>query len=177
MTEETKILGLILRTDLSWSSNTEYMVKRANKKLWCLRRLKNFGAETQDLLEVYLKQIRCLLEYAVAVWQPSLTYEDSIKIERVQKSALSIILGQKYKSYKSALRELNLDTLYKRRIKLCMNFAKKAQKHTKFSRWFKQNEKVSVTRNKPTKFCEVYCRTERFKKSPISYLTTILNSQ
>ena len=177
VTEETKILGLILRTDLSWSSNTEYMVKRANKKLWCLRRLKNFGAETQDLLEVYLKQIRCLLEYAVAVWQPSLTYEDSIKIERVQKSALSIILGQKYKSYKSALRELNLDTLYTRRIKLCINFAKKAQKHTKFSRWFKQNEKVSVTRNKPTKFCEVYCRTERFKKSPISYLTTILNSQ
>ena len=41
LTEETKILGLILRTDLSWSSNTEYMVKRANKKLRCLRRLKN----------------------------------------------------------------------------------------------------------------------------------------
>ena len=83
---------------------------------------------------MYTKQIRCFLEYAVAVWQPSLTYEDSIKIERVQKSALSIILGQKYKSYKSALRELNLETLYTRRITLCTNFAKKAQKHKKFSR-------------------------------------------
>ena len=115
------------------------MVKRANKKLWCLRRLKNFGAETHDLLEVYIKQIRCLLEYAVTVWQPSLTNEDSIKIERVQKSALSIILGQKYKSYESALKELNLEPLYTRRIILCRKFAIKAQKHEKFSRWFKQN--------------------------------------
>ena len=82
MTEETKILGLILRTDLSWKSNTE-LVKRASKKLWCFRRLKNFGADTEDLLEVYLKQIRCLLEYAVAVWQPSLTYEsESRKLQR-----------------------------------------------------------------------------------------------
>ena len=51
------------------------------------------------------------VEYAVKVWQPSLTYEDSINIERVQKSTLSIILGQNYKSYNHALRELNLVTL------------------------------------------------------------------
>ena len=31
--EETKLLGLIIRSDLSWSSNTEYMINRANKKL------------------------------------------------------------------------------------------------------------------------------------------------
>ena len=175
--EESKILGLILRSDLSWSSNTEYMVKRAYKKLWCLRRLKNFGAMTDDLLEVYIKQIRCLLEYAVAVWQPSLTGEDSIKIERVQKSALSIILGQNYKSYKSALRELKLEPLYTRRIALCRKFALKAQKHEKFSRWFKPNNKLTVTRSKTPKFHDVYSRTERFKRSPISYLTRILNSQ
>ena len=53
--EESKILGLTLKNDLSWSSNTEYMVKRAYEKLWCLRRLKKFRAMTDDLLEVYIK--------------------------------------------------------------------------------------------------------------------------
>ena len=177
LVEETKLLGLVIRSDLSWASNTLYMVKRASKKLWCLRRLKNFGAKTKDLLDVYVKQIRCLLEYAVTVWQPSLTVEDSLKIERVQKSALAIILGQNFKSYKYALLQLNLDTLAARRIKLCEKFSIKAQKHPKFSKWFKPNTTSSVTRSRKNKFCEVYYRTERFKRSPICYFTRLLNSQ
>ena len=42
--EEMKILGLILRTDMQWSSNTEHIVIKAFKKLWILRRLKKLGA-------------------------------------------------------------------------------------------------------------------------------------
>ena len=41
--EESKLLGVVLRNDLSWGANTDYMVKRANRKLWCLRRLKKLG--------------------------------------------------------------------------------------------------------------------------------------
>ena len=87
--EETKLLGVVLRSDLSWAANTEYMVKRANKKLWCLRRLKRLGAKPIDLIDVYYKQIRSLLEYAVPVWHPALTGEERLKIERVQKSVIS----------------------------------------------------------------------------------------
>ena len=175
--EETRLLGLVIRNDLSWSSNTECMIKKANKKLWCLRRLKKLGAEREDLISVYQKQIRCLLEYAVAVWHPSLTSEENIRIERVQKSALCIILGQDYTSYKSALKELELESLQARRIKLCRKFAIKSQKHPKFSKWFKPYNKTTVTRGKTPKFFEAYFRTERFKKSPLSYLTSMLNSQ
>ena len=133
---------------------------------------------SQKIEEFWCKdKIWCLLEYAVTVWQPSLTNEDSLKIERVQKCALAIILGQNYKSYKSALLQLNLETLAARRIKLCEKFSIKAQKHPKFSKWFKPNTRSSVTRSRKNKFCEVYYRTERFKRSPISYLTSILNSQ
>ena len=150
------------------------MVKRAYKKLWCLRRL---GAEMDDLIDVFVKQIGCLLEFAVAVWQPNLTNEDRLKTERVQKSALSIILGQDYKSYGSALKTLNLESLFSRRNRLCKKLARKSQKHPKFTKWFKPNTKVTVTRSIPTKFCEVYCRTDRFKRSPINYLIKTLNSQ
>ena len=135
------------------------------------------GLKTSDLLEVYTKQVRSQLEFAVAVWHPNLTSEDRLKIERVQKSAFCIILGLEYKSYRKALKQLHLETLFERRNKLCKTFARKAQKHPKFTKWFKPNKKKSKTRNIPTKFSEVYARTDRFKQSPISYLTNILNHQ
>ena len=79
--EETKLLGIVLRSDLSWSSNTDYMVKRANRKLWCLKRLKRLGATSKDLIDVYNKQIRSLLEFSATLWHPSLTETDRMKIE------------------------------------------------------------------------------------------------
>ena len=175
--QEIKLLGVIIRNDLSWGPNTDYIVQKANKKLWCLRRLKKLGANTGDLMEVYTKQVRSQLELSVPLWHPGLTGEDRLKIERIQKSACCIILGQEYQSYKRALKQLGLDTLHERRNKLCKTFSKKAQKHTKFKKWFKPNEKTSCTRNIPARFCDVYARTKRFKQSPISYLTNILNNQ
>ena len=106
--DEYKLLGVILRSDLSWNSNTNYMVKRANKKLWSLKRLKRLGANSKDLTDVYIKQIRSLLEFSVPVWHSSLTEEDKMKIERVQKSAFSIILGQNYGTYNSAMKSLKI---------------------------------------------------------------------
>ena len=89
--ERMKLLGVVLRSDLSWRDNTDYMVERAYKKIWCLKRLKKLGANTIDLVDVYVKQIRSILEFAVPVWHPSLTNEDRLKIERVQKYAFCII--------------------------------------------------------------------------------------
>ena len=119
--------------------------------MWCLRRLRKLGASTGDLLEVYSKQVRCQLEYAVAAWHPGLTNEDRLMIERVQKSACCIILGQEYKSYRKALKQLNLETMFERRNKLCKSFSKKALKLPKFSKWFKPNFMKSCTRNVPNK--------------------------
>ena len=122
-----------------------------------------------------LSRVEKILEFAVAVWHPSLTNEDRLRIERVQKSALCIILGPKYKSYRSALKHLQMESLFSIRNKLCKKFAKKAQKHLKFTKWFKPNTRRTFTRAKPSAFCEVVARTERFGKSPLSYLTKLLN--
>ena len=126
-----------MRSDLSRAANTAYMVSRANRKLWVLRRLKALGANYEDLKEVYTKQIRCILEYAAPVWHSSVTGQDRNHIERVQKSAFRIILGEQYQSYTSALKYLKLDTLFNRRQKLCMKFGKKCLNHHKFKEWFK----------------------------------------
>ena len=101
--DEIRLLGLIIRSDLKWISNTENMVKKANKRLWILRRLKFLGAQEHDLVDIFIKQIRSVLELAVPAWHSGITLAEQIKIERIQKSAAHIILGHSYESYKDAL--------------------------------------------------------------------------
>ena len=106
--EEMRLLGLIIRSDMKWTSNSENMVKKANSRLWILRRLSNLGAKESDLVDVYIKQVRSVLELAVPAWHGGITLAEQIDIERVQKCALHIILGEKYESYRSTLKALDL---------------------------------------------------------------------
>ena len=99
-----------------------------------LRRLKGLGASKLELLDVYKKQVRSVLELAVPVWQPALTIQEKNQIERVQKCALYIILGEKYENYEQALDQMECNNLEKRRIKFCENFATKQNKNK--NNWF-----------------------------------------
>ena len=173
--DELRLLGLIVRSDMKWHSNTENMVARGNKKLWMLRRLKSHGAENVDLVDVYVKQIRSLLELAAPAWQGAITQSERLDLERVQKCALHIIMGEEYESYRNALKQLNLEDLESRRKKLCLKFGKKAERHDKHSKWFKPNNEYVNTRQEKYKYCEVKSSHKRFKTSPISYLTSLLN--
>ena len=92
LVSETKLLGLILRSDMKWSSNTEYLVKRANARMELLRRLAHFSAPVKDMVQVYITYIRSILEQSCVIWHSSLTEEDSQKLERVQKNACRNIL-------------------------------------------------------------------------------------
>ena len=177
LVEEARLLGVTVRSDLSWSAHVDDIVKRCNKKLWILRRLRRLGAENSDLKEIYEKQIRCVLEYAAPVWHPALTGDQRLKIERIQKSALHIILAEQYKSYTSACKTLKLESLHFRREYLCKKFAKKSFMNPKFKKWFKVNNKHTKTRFKQPKLLSVVSRTNRFKNSPISYLTNLLNKE
>ena len=53
------------------------------------------------------------------VWHPALTKYEARQIERVQRSAFYIILGEQYENYENALNILGSETLDERRVKLC----------------------------------------------------------
>ena len=177
MVDETRLLGVTVRSDLSWSAHVEDITKRCNKRLWMLRRLKTLGADNWDLKEIYITQIRSVLEYAAPVWHPSITGDMRHKLERIQKSALHIILAENYKSYSSACKTLKLETLHSRREFLCKKFARKSFKNPKFQKWFKLNNLETKTRFKQPKLLNVVSRTNRFRNSPISYFTNLLNKE
>ena len=66
--------------------------------MWILRRLRNLGASRSTLLDVYIKHVRSVAEFAAVVWHAGLTKENTEEIERIQKAAFAIILGGDYLS-------------------------------------------------------------------------------
>ena len=174
--EEMKLLGLVIRNDLSWKSNTEQMIKRAYKRLWIVKRLIMNGACRKDLIDVYAKQVRSILEFGVPVWHPNLTERESKDIERVQKSFLHMILGTEYVSYEQALEISQLEKLAIRRTALCYKFALKASKHPKHMNWFVKTDRQGPnTRRDKMEYKQPIHRLVRYQKSPIPYLTNLLN--
>ena len=114
--------------------------------------------------------------------QPALTQQEKNQIERVQRCALYIILGDDYTGYNHALELLECDSLDERRVKLCDNFAKKAYKSDKYQNWFTINDEPFPNLN--TRSTEdrvrnvlkpIKTRTDRYQKSPLPYLTNTLN--
>ena len=51
--EEFKLLGLVLRSDMRWTSNTKSITLKGYKRLWILSRLKFLGATDTELIDVY----------------------------------------------------------------------------------------------------------------------------
>ena len=117
-----------------------------------------------------------------AVWHPALTKYESRQIERVQRSAFYVILGEEYENYENALDILGSETLDDRRVKLCQKFARKAIRNPKYTNWFCPDNRGSF-QNIKTRGCQtkslnvkpVHTRTYRFEKSPIPYMTKLLN--
>ena len=178
MVEEFKLLGVKITSNLKWEANTEYITKKAYKRLWMLRRLKNLRMNTRSLVKVFSTQVRSVLEFGAVTWHPMLTLQNSKAIERVQKSALAIILSPNYISYDEALAKTELERLDKRREKLSLNFAKKAAKHPEHSNWFCKLDPNTNMQTRSTKapYKPVQARTQRLLNSPIPYFTQLLNA-
>ena len=108
-----------------------YLVKKANARMELVRKVASFGASEDDLKNIYFLFVRSLLEQSATVWHSSLTQENCDDLERVQKSAVKIILGPKYDCYKKSLVKLDMESLQERREFLCLTFAQKCLKSPK----------------------------------------------
>ena len=174
--DSTKLLGTIVQNDLKWDLNTASIVKKANARMELLRKVATFGTSSAELTNIYILFIRSLLEQSATVWHSSLTEENISDLERVQKSAVKIILQERYKGYKKSLNILGIQTLSERRQQLCLSFAQKCVKNPKTSDMFPLNDK---THNMGTRNTEKYkvqhAHTGRLKNSAIIFMQNLLN--
>ena len=172
---DIKLVGVIVNRDLRWQKNRDYICQKASQKLWTIRRLKKFKLDAFQLFDVYTKEVRSLLEHAVPVWHSGLTRKQSNQIERIRKTAFQIILDENYLNYETACTLFGVEPLEFRRIQLCLNFAKKDVK--KDNTIFTKVQTLPKTRRTPKLVKEYKCRTRRYEKSSMPYLSKLLNKQ
>ena len=174
--DSTRLLGTIITNDLRWDLNTSHIVRKSNARMELLRRVATFGTSVDDLRNIYILFVRSQLEQSAVVWHSSLTEQNRNDLERVQKSALKVILGEKYQSYNKALRELNLETLEERRKSLCLKCAKKCLTNEKNQQMFPLSKKIhSMETRKPEDFEVQYAKTDRLKNCAKIYMQNLLN--
>ena len=114
-----------------------------------LNRAAKFTSNRNDLKSVYLTYIRSILEQSAVVWHSSLSAKNRRDLERVQKVAVRVILGEKYSNHKNGLKVLRLETLAKRREKLCLKFAKNCLQNDKVKNMFPRtkNKHINISKS------------------------------
>ena len=174
--DKIKLLGTTITSDLKWNENTSIIVKDSNKRMQFLHRAAKFTYNIRDLKKIYMLQIRSKLEQSAVVWHSSLTKRNISDLERVQKSALRLILKEKYIDYKNALNVMKLDTLEVRREKLCLKFAKACLKNEKlFDMFPKSTKSHSMNMRENQMFVVKRSRTERLHRSAVVNMQRLLN--
>ena len=177
--KQAKLLGVLISDDLKWDLNTDYLVKKANKRMELLRKVANFSTSIDDKRIIYILYVQSILEQSSVVWHSSLTKENIEDLERVQKSAVRIILGKEYdkfESYEDALSKANLEPLECRREELCEKFAAKCLKNDKTKSMFPIKDKTHNMLTREEEYFDVkFAHTGRLRDSAIPYMQRMLN--
>ena len=87
----TKFLGVQITEDLTWSSNTTSLVKKAQKRLFFLRRMRRAQLPPPILTTFYRGTIESIMTNCISVWSGSCNASDWKAVRRVVRTAEKII--------------------------------------------------------------------------------------
>jgi hypothetical protein len=178
--QEMKIVGFVMRSDMRTCSNTEYLVKKAYKRMWLVRRLKGLGASRVQLVDALQKQVLSVLWLGAPAWFCQITEQERKDIDRVAKVGLRIIFGEFCGGFENALQAAQIRKPTEQLALMNERFAAKNAKSSKFSKWF-QPAARKTTNTRSIKNSHIYenvpARTARYRQSPIPYLTNSINTK
>merc|ERR1711895_312881 len=86
-----RFLGVHLDDDLSWSTNTAAIIKKAHQRLYFLRVLRKNNLSRELMLSFYRCSIESVLTYCTGVWFWSCTAAERKSLQRVVTTAPKII--------------------------------------------------------------------------------------
>ena len=106
MVRETTLLGTVITDRLTWDRNTEELVKKGYKQMRLLHAAAAFTSNRKELKDILLTFVRSIIEQSAVVWHSSLSLKNMSDLERVQKAAVRVIMGNNYSSYKNGLKDM-----------------------------------------------------------------------
>ena len=173
-----KILGIQVENTLKWNAQIRQMTERATKTIWVIRRMKSVGVSQATLVKYWVAEGRSALEMCAPVWHSGLTAAQSRALARVQRVAMAAITSVWGASHTEQLRSLALQPLADRRVELCRRFAKRTAEKSRHSDMFQRVENPRPARQAAKKpaYIEKRARTAAYRRSPLPYLTRLLNT-
>ena len=163
-------------------------MQKINKKYYILCKLKQFGIKQEDMLKAWMVLMRPTTEYAAPLWHSGLLESDTNNLETLQKKAIGLILGTTYLEnrryyklngkptpYEEVLEYLGLTTLSIRREALTSKFAVETFKNERHEDFFEERINIRESARTKQKVQEKACRTTRYYKSAIPYMSRNLN--
>ena len=108
-----KLLRVIVNQSIKWNDHILSVQRKANYRIYFIKRLKRAGRQTDDLVLFFKSIILSVLEHASAAGNSGLTQDRSSVMDAVQKRAMRIIYSAM--SYKDACYCAKLVPLEKRR--------------------------------------------------------------
>ena len=173
-----KLLGVTIQSDLKWDQQVKRIITDASRWLFILSRLKKNGVATKDLVSIYKTYILPVLEFGAVVWSSSISQAQSLSIERVQKRAMRLIAYPHVLPYTDLLDAFNMHTLSVRRNQLIMRFGNAllvSERHRHLLPLTHQSISGRNLRNSH-QLNIPYSRTQRYKMSPIPFMSRLLNN-
>ncbi|KAM9414193.1 uncharacterized protein ACWYII_012911 [Salvelinus alpinus] len=92
--ESFKFLGVHITDKLNWSTHTDSVVKKAQQRLFNLRRLKKFGLSPKALTNFYRCTIESILSGCITAWYGNCSAHNRKALQRVVRSAERITRGK-----------------------------------------------------------------------------------
>lgn len=88
-----KYLGVVIDDQLAWHEHIDYLVKRVNPRLYCLRRMSKFDIDSRILTIFYNSVICSVFKYCMTCWGGNVTAYDKSRIDSVIRQANRILGG------------------------------------------------------------------------------------
>ena len=137
----------------------------------------DLGLDSDTILDVYFKEIRSILEYALVDFHSGLTRKQSEALESVQKLVLRLLAN--YLKIELSANEAYIyfmtEPLEGRRIDACKTFIKRTLNNPSHSYMFREYSNCHDTRSNFRKFQVAQTRTTRCKSSPLVFLSDLAN--
>uniref|UniRef100_A0AAZ3PMN4 Reverse transcriptase domain-containing protein n=2 Tax=Oncorhynchus tshawytscha TaxID=74940 RepID=A0AAZ3PMN4_ONCTS len=108
-----KFLGIPITDKLNWSTHTDSIVKKAQQRLFNLRRLKKFGLSPKALTNFYRCTIESILAGCITAWYGNCSAHNRKALRRVVRSAQRITGGKL-----PALQDTYTTRCYRKAIKI-----------------------------------------------------------
>ena len=120
-----KILGVHVDENLVWKNHFQQVSKKISSYLWLLSQIRTYFTKQHRLL-YYNAYIKSHLEYCCVVWGNSTNF-NTYKIEKLQRRACKLILGNDYTTLQNARKQLHIlsfeETMFIHKAKIMYKIA------------------------------------------------------